>query len=349
MVRVRRPSRLFARYRAFAARARGLPVVACRAHFRGIRGCMGIKAATVRTLLQRACRKAGVSDSAAFIGAFTCDDSPSLSSCAQNAPSSAYTSEGRCAMRFRLLFVISASAFGLLCFVPADIEYVDWGIGRELVYGVGFGSVLGALISLAEGAVGCGGGTLAYAKRLAMTCAMVVSGVATAVFSLAVREGALVSPAFQVSAFFSSAIWIALAASAAIRLLGPRGSRESRDVRFAVASVAVAAVFTCAGFLVPGVRMVVAGAATVLGGVCVLRLDACSAALSSDSEMRASSSFAAACALLAAFSALFWEECWRAQGYASFVDWSAAFFFIAACFALWAFRLRRAYAMAVPP
>ena len=294
---------------------------------------MNVKAATVRSLLQRAYRKLGVASQAEFI--LACDklvgkaaDEKRISRWASNQT-----------IMHRCKSVLSASTILVLCmvFLPFLVSRAGWGIGREFIYGIGAATLLIGSVRLANRSLAAGNAEWvkqcekrAFFLSLLLGISTCVVGAACFVFADAIRKQAI-DPLAQVVAFFAAFAFVLLLAyvNALAFRRDTRGWDSFTSTAWVVASVLLLLQSTAAYVWVAVAILAV----SALGASAFL---VCRTAFMEEDQSIgcAGRSYGIGAPVLpfAAFFALgfVWEESWRSLGYHSFMGGGVVFSVLAA-------------------
>lgn len=290
-------------------------------------GCMGVKAATVRSLLQRSYKKAGVSNGAEFIAAFG-EESAAASNSKQ--ASEAENGEEKRVVIARLLVAPTVFCFMATCFLPSGLSYVEWGIGREFVYGLGFGFLLAgfAAASVASGLICVKDGSHRLKPAWAIGLLLCASAAASSYFAGSLRLHLLFEEWQKAAAFGASFLFAALCVwvvCAAERNRGEQtpGIKRVEIYAWIVGVCVFAATRAVPGLLVPACFVLAVG----LGVFAALVLRAVHFEPGGDpGAFGLESPLAMAALLIVAMTCGFlWEEAWRDQGYFSLMDFGGVF------------------------
>lgn len=297
--------------------------------------CMGIKAATVRSLLQRAYKKAGVSNGAGFIAAFGEESVQGRSDSGSTRGPKAEPAKS--VVIARSLIAPTAFCFMATCFLPSGLSYIGWGIGREFVYGLGFGFLVAgfAVASVASGFIRIKGESRSkHAWSIGLS--LCVFAVASSYFAVSLHLRPLSAEWEKAAAFGASFLFAVLCAWVIFSVARYRGEQTAGIKRAEICAwIAGACVFAVTRAIPCSVAFVCFVLAAGLGFLTAwalrgIRLES----EKSSGVFGMESPFAMAALLFAAMTCGFlWEETWRDEGYFSLMDFGSAFC-AAACVAV---------------
>lgn len=291
--------------------------------------CMGIKAATVRSLLQRAYKKTGVSNSAEFLSACGEEAVQVCSGLAQTDEASLGPEVARGVAIARSLVAPTAFCFAATCFLPSVLPYSGWGIGREFVYGLGFGFLVAgfAIASVASGLI-CVKGEYRLKHAWSIGLSLCVFAVASSCFAVGLRLRPLSAEWEKAAAFGASFLFAVLCAWVVFSTARHRGEQTAGAKRAEIfAWIAGACVFAVTRAIPGSFAFVCFALAVGLGFLAVWALRGIrfeSGEFSGIFDME--SPFALAALLFVTMTCGFlWEEAWRDEGYFSLMNFGSAF------------------------
>ena len=307
--------------------------------------CMGVKAATVRSLLQRAYKKAGVSNAADFLSVCGEGEAQVRSDSCQESELQAGMGKGAVVARF--LIAPTILCFMAICFLPSTLPYGGWGIGREFVYGLGFGFLVAGIVAVAVAS-----GFILVKNEFHSKCSWAIglllcASAAVSFYCASILRFRLLSTEWEKAvAFGASALFAAVCAWVVFVAGRNKGERTAGMKRMeACAWIAAVCVFAATRIIPDSFAFVCFALAGGLGflSAWVLR-EARFESEESAGTFGMGSPFATAALLFVVMACGFlWEEIWRDEGYFSLMDFGVVF--CSAAFVAVVMLLGRKYAV----
>lgn len=299
--------------------------------------CMGIKAATVRSLLQRAYKKAGVSNGTEFLSACGKEAMQVCSSSVQADEPKLKTEVAEGVAIARSLVAPTAFCFVTTCFLPSNLPYSGWGIGREFVYGLGLGLLVAGFVvaSVASGFI-CVKGESRSKHAWSIGLLLCVFAVASSYFAVSLHLRPLSAEWEKAAAFGASFLFAVLCVWVIFSVARHRGEQTAGIKRVEICAWITGACVFAVTRAIPGSFAFVCFALAVgLGFLTAWALRGIRLEFEkSPGVFGMESPFAMAALLFAAMTCGFlWEEAWRNEGYFSLMDFGSAFC-AAACVAV---------------